>query len=164
MNIRIRKFYVKAAAALILASLIAPVFEVRTESASRIIARPDLIMPPRKQPVNYERERRERERLERARWEQERRERDLRRREQELRDRERREAERREREHRDWEREQAYRRERERRDWERYERERRDYERRERKRQEDELAIEIIGEIIKEGMRQEAAKERRTRY
>ena len=169
MNIR------KFLSAFLLACIISSVFEPVAANATQIIDRPDLIMPPRQRPApSYPHyrdpafERRERERREQARWEAERRERERRERERrdaERRERERRDWERRERERRDWEREQYYRWERERRDWERYERERRDYERREQKRREDELAIEIIGEIIKEGMREEAAKERRrTRY
>ncbi len=152
----------KLLSAFILICLISPAH------ATRIITDPSRIMPRQPQHRDYDREIREQQRREQARWEAERREHERRERERrdaERRERERRDAERRERERRDWEREQYYRRERERRDWERYERERRDYERREQKRKEDELAIEIIGEIIKEGMREEAAKERRrTRY
>lgn len=165
----IRKFI----SALILVCIVAPVItELNTAFAAKITAYPR-VAPGQPQYRDYEREFRERERQEQARWEAERRERERRererrdaeRRERDRREWERREAQRRERERRDWEREQYYRRERERRDWERYERERRDYERREQKRKEDELAIEIIGEIIKEGMREEAEKERRrTRY
>ena len=177
----------KCISALILASIIFPVHEIKIADASQIINNPRLqrmqspqhdystirsVHPQRPLPpgriIDRRYMERERERQEQARWEAEKRERERKereRREAERREYERREAERRDRERRDWEREQAYRRELERRDWERYERERRDYERREKQRREDELVADIIGEIIKEGLKEEAARERRrTRY